>query len=144
MIASLMESALQPRPAPGAEPPAAPQPPSLSPQRLRTVLAFIDEHYAERLSVRQLADVVHLSAFHFARLFREAVGVPPHAYLTRVRMERAKELLANTDLALAEVAARVGYQTQAHFTGVLHRYVGTTPRAYRLRAQAQRQENEQP
>jgi AraC family transcriptional regulator len=53
-------------------------------------------------------------------------------------MERAKELLRNTELSLVEIAANVGYQTQAHFTGVFHKRVGTTPRAYRLQTLAQR------
>jgi AraC family transcriptional regulator len=75
---------------------------------------------------------VGLSQFHFARMFRRSVGRPPHGYLTDLRMERAKQLLRETDLPLAQVAARVGYQTQAHFTGVFHREVGTTPRTYRL------------
>lgn len=110
----------------------------LAPHRLRTVLDHIDQHYGERLAVRRLADLVRLSPFHFARQFRAAVGCSPHEYLTRVRMDKARALLAGTRLPLAQVAARVGYQTQAHFTGVFHRYVGTTPRAFRLRAQAPR------
>jgi len=73
-----------------------------------------------------------MSPFHFARMFKLATGLAPHAYITRQRMGRARDLLATTDLPLLEVAARVGYQTQAHFTGVFHRYVGTTPRVYRL------------
>jgi AraC family transcriptional regulator len=81
---------------------------------------------------RELASQVHMSPFHFARRFKQAVGTPPHAYITHVRIERAKRLLATTNLPLIEVATRVGYRTQAHFTGVFHRYVGTTPRAYRV------------
>ena len=121
-------------------PAAAPRAPSprrcarLSPQRLATVTAYVDDHVAERISVRDLADAVHISPFHFARMFKETVGTPPHAYITRVRIERAKRLLAETQIPLVEVAARVGFQTQAHFTGVFHRFVGTTPRVYRRNA----------
>ena len=104
----------------------------LAPHRLQRVLACIEARLAERVQVRELADEIHMSPFHFARMFKLATGLAPHAYITRQRMGRARDLLATTDLPLLEVAARVGYQTQAHFTGVFHRYVGTTPRVYRL------------
>ncbi len=104
----------------------------LAPHKLQKVLAYIDERVAEAVGVRDLAMQVHMSPFHFARRFKQAVGTPPHAYITHVRIERAKRLLAGTNLPLIEVATRVGYRTQAHFTGVFHRYVGTTPRAFRV------------
>jgi AraC-like DNA-binding protein len=71
-------------------------------------------------------------------MFKQAVGHPPHSYITLLRMEHAKNLLSNSDLTLVEIAAGVGYQTQAHFTGVFHKHVGTTPRAFRLRTLAER------
>ena len=104
----------------------------LAPHKLQKVLAYVEEKLAEPVGVRELASQVHMSPFHFARRFKQAVGTPPHAYITHVRIERAKSLLAGTNAPLIEVATRVGYRTQAHFTGVFHRYVGTTPRAYRL------------
>jgi AraC-like DNA-binding protein len=82
--------------------------------------------------VRELAERVGLSQFHFARMFRRSVGRPPHGYLTDLRMERAKRLLRESDLPLARIASLVGYQTQAHFTGVFHREVGMTPGSYRM------------
>jgi len=100
--------------------------------KLEKVLAYIEEKLAEPVGVRELASQVHMSPFHFARRFKQAVGTPPHAYITQVRIERAKRLLDGTNLPLLEVATRVGYRTQAHFTGVFHRYVGTTPREYRV------------
>ena len=130
-IARQIFEKLAPRPQlPGAVP-------ALSPQRLRRVLAHIEAHLGERITVLQLAAVAHTSAFHFARMFKRSVGTPPHGYMTRRRIERAKQLLACSELALVEVAARVGFQTQAHFTVVFHRHVGLTPRAFRLRSQAQ-------
>jgi len=104
----------------------------LAPHKLQKVLAYVEEKLAEPVGVRELASQVHMSPFHFARRFKQAVGTPPHAYITHARIERAKSLLAGTNVPLIEVATRVGYRTQAHFTGVFHRYVGTTPRAYRL------------
>ena len=112
--------------------PAAKTGGGLAAHRLQRVLACVETRLAERIQVRELADEIHMSPFHFARMFKLATGHAPHAYITRQRMDRARDLLAHTQLPLLEVAARVGYQTQAHFTGIFHRYVGTTPRVYRL------------
>ena len=108
----------------------------LAPHKLQRVLACIEERLAEPIQVKELASLVHMSPFHFARMFKLATGHPPHAYITAQRMERAKKLLADSDLSLVEVAARVGYQTQAHFTGVFHHHVGTTPRVFRVGSRA--------
>ena len=105
---------------------------ALAPHRVNAVVAYIEEHAAETVGVKKLATVVNMSPFHFARMFKGALGVPPHAYITNVRMERAKRLLATSNMSLREIATTVGYQTQAHFTGVFHKQVGTTPRTYRL------------
>jgi AraC family transcriptional regulator len=104
----------------------------LAPERLERVLALIEGRLAEAIQVRDLAASVRMSPYHFARLFKQSMGQAPHLYITWQRMDRAKELLAQSDLPLAQVATRVGYHTQAHFTGVFHARVGTTPRAYRL------------
>jgi AraC family transcriptional regulator len=77
-----------------------------------------------------------MSTFHFARMFKQATGQPPHVYITLQRMEYAKELLRNSSLPLVDIAASVGFQTQGHFTGVFHRYAGVTPRIFRLNSRA--------
>ena len=100
--------------------------------KLNRVLAFIEEHIAETVPVHQLAATVHMSPCHFARMFKQAVGQPPHVYILGQRMERAKDLLRNTDLPLVEVAARAAFQTQAHFAGVFRKHTGVTPRLFRL------------
>jgi AraC family transcriptional regulator len=110
--------------------------PMLAPERLERVLALIEEKLAEAIQVRDLAVCACMSPYHFARLFKQATGQAPHLYITWQRMDRAKVLLAQSDLPLAQVARRVGYHTQAHFTGVFHARVGTTPRAYRVRCRA--------
>jgi len=111
----------------------------LAPHKLQRALAYIEEKLAEAIRVRELADAVHMSPYHFARMFKLATGQPPHVYITSQRMDQAKNLLGNSDLSLVEIAASVGYQTQAHFTGVFHKHVGTTPRAFRLSCRAERQ-----
>lgn len=106
----------------------------LAPHKLRCVRDHVCEHLGETVRVEQLAEAVHLSPFHFARMFKQSTGQSPHQYVLMQRIERAKELLAETDTALVDVAADVGFRTQGHFTGVFHRYAGFTPRAFRLHA----------
>ncbi|MCW7540846.1 helix-turn-helix transcriptional regulator [Aquabacterium sp. A7-Y] len=106
--------------------------------KLNRVQAFVTEHLGEAIRVEQLAAEAHLSPYHFARMFKQATGQPPHLYVLMKRIERAKELLAESELPLIDVAARVGFRTQGHFTGVFHRYTGATPRIYRLNARAPR------
>lgn len=83
------------------------------------------------VSLEELARVAGLSRFHFARAFKRTVGLPPHEYFTRRRIERAQELLGLTDLPLAEIALRVGFSSQSHFTSVFARIAGASPAAYR-------------
>lgn len=130
-LAPVPPRAAEPDPAP---PDGAPARAGLTRERLEKVLTLIEARLAETIQVRDLAACVRMSPFHFARLFKQSVGQAPHLYITSQRMDRAKELLAQSDLPLAEVATRVGYHTQAHFTGVFHARVGTTPRAYRMRS----------
>ena len=104
----------------------------LSPERLEIVERMVAERLGQTIHVDDLAAAAGLSPFHFSRMFHAATGKAPHAYVTDKRMESACHLLATTDLPLAQVATRVGYRTQAHFTGVFHRHVGMTPRTYRV------------
>lgn len=107
----------------------------LSGQRLRRVLSFIADNYESDLSLAELALVAGMSAFHFAREFKRATGLPPHQYLIRFRVERAKALLAESRLPLVEVSSRAGFSHQSHFTRLFRRLTGTTPQSYRLLSQ---------
>ena len=102
-------------------------------KKLHRVLACIEQRLPQSIRVEELAKEAQMSPFHFARTFKKAVGHPPHAYITHLRMERAKAFLAEGKLSLREIARAVGFQTQAHFSGVFHKRVGMTPRTYRLR-----------
>src|SRR5262249_38871465 len=113
------------------ETPVPPRVGGLPPHKLNKVLDYIDASLSRSIGVRDLAAPVHMSPFHFARMFRHTTGRPPHAYITAKRIDQAKHLLATSTLRIVEVAVSVGYQTQAHFTGVFHKFVGVTPRVYR-------------
>jgi AraC family transcriptional regulator len=112
----------------------------MEPHKLQRVLAFIESHLPERIVSSDIAATIHMSRFHFSRTFKAATGLAPHAFVTMRRMELSKELLAETDLSIIEVALRAGYQTQAHFTGMFHKRVGTTPSAYRRLTKVSRSE----
>lgn len=104
----------------------------LAAHKMRCVRNFIAEHLGETIYVEQLAAAVHLSPFHFARMFKQSTGQSPHLHILLQRIERAKELLDDTDSPIIEVAADVGFRTQGHFTDVFHRYTGVTPKVFRL------------
>ena len=106
--------------------------PGLPRRKLDEVLSFIEKHLGDSIQIGDLARTVSLSPYHFARMFKQAVGQSPHLYLTARRIRRAEEMLRSSELPLVEIAACVGFQTQAHFTGVFRRHAGVTPRAYRL------------
>jgi AraC family transcriptional regulator len=109
-----------------------PAPVGLPQHKLKRVQAFIEAHLAEVLHVDRLAAEVRLSPFHFARMFKLATGQAPHLYVLMQRVDR------DSESPLIEVAARTGFCTQGHFTGVFRRYTGTTPRACRLACRAER------
>ena len=100
-------------------------------RRLRRAIEFMHDNYSRGLSLEEVASAAYLSEYHFARLFKEIIGVTPHVYLANLRLERARKLLAETELAISEVASRVGYQSQSHFTKVFKSTTGVAPRAYR-------------
>ncbi|MEW6148553.1 MAG: helix-turn-helix transcriptional regulator, partial [Pseudomonadota bacterium] len=83
------------------------------------------------ITLEHLAAVAGLSRMHFAAQFRAAVGMRPHEYLLKCRIERAQELLKQGDVSLVDTALTVGFQTQAHFTTVFKRFVGDTPYQWR-------------
>jgi AraC-type DNA-binding domain-containing proteins len=104
---------------------------SLQKWRLKRVLQYIDDHLAAKIALQDLATVAGLSRMHFAAQFRAAVGLRPHQYLLKRRIERAEELLKQAEIALVDVALTVGFQTQAHFTTVFKRFAGDTPHQWR-------------
>ncbi len=104
---------------------------SLQKWRLNRVLQYVDENLDAKVTLQHLAAVAGLSRMHFAAQFRAAVGLRPHEYLLKRRIERAQELLRQADISLVDIALTVGFQTQAHFTTVFKRFAGDTPYQWR-------------
>jgi AraC family transcriptional regulator len=98
---------------------------------LRRAIEFMHDNCGRELSLSEIARAAYLSAFHFARLFKKITGLTPHAYLAGLRIEKARRLLAETDLQITEVGARVGYAGQSHFTKIFREATGLTPKAFR-------------
>ena len=96
---------------------------------VQQVRAYLEDHYAENVSLEQLASFVNVSPFHLLRVFRDVVGLPPHNYLTQVRIRRARQLL-QASLRPAEVALAVGFTDQSHLTKHFKSLVGVTPALY--------------
>jgi AraC family transcriptional regulator len=103
----------------------------LSPCKLRRTITHIKDHLEQDLSLVTLAAMGKTSPAHFARLFKQATGLSPHQYVLRRRMERAKQLLTETDLSLIEIALQVGCADQSHFTALFRTHFALTPKAYR-------------
>jgi len=92
---------------------------------------FIIEHQTEELSLEQVAAAVHTSKFYFCKMFKKATGINFTDYLSRLRTERAKNLLLNPNLRVSEIAYEVGFQSLTHFNRVFKRIAGRSPTNYR-------------
>ena len=103
----------------------------LAPRALQRVREYVEEHLSENIELETLADIAGLSKWHFARAFKESVGTPPHFYLVQRRLERAQQLLAETDLPLAQIALKIGFSDQSHFSRRFRTVLGLTPRSFR-------------
>lgn len=112
---------------PGKRPTAA-----LTRRELDRIAALVKGDLQQRWSVRQLAEAVGLSCFHFCRSFKAASGESPHAYVTRLRMEEALRLLRSTSSPIFDIALDTGYSTAAHFAQTFRRFWGVTPKEARL------------
>ena len=106
----------------------------LSPRKLKRVLEYIDANLREDMALADLAGLVAMSRDHFAHLFRETTGLPPHRFVLERRIDRAKALLRDTDLQITEIAEQVGCASHSHLSVLFHRETGLTPRDYRRQA----------
>jgi AraC-like DNA-binding protein len=97
---------------------------------VKTSLEYLDSRFTENVTLSELSRAAGLSEFHLLRLFRAAVGLPPHAYLIQKRIDHARQLLSE-GLPIAQVSLDAGFADQSHFTRAFTRIVGVTPGRYR-------------
>jgi AraC-like DNA-binding protein len=110
---------------------AVPERASRERRAVRLAQEYLEAHYAENVSLSQLVDLTGLSGFHLTRSFCRATGLPPHAWLTQMRVLRAKNLLSQ-GRPIAQVALDIGFSHQSHLNRHFKRLVGTTPGQYQL------------
>jgi AraC family transcriptional regulator len=103
----------------------------LSQGNLQQVLDYINSYLDQNLSLNELADLVHISPYYFARLFKQSTGMAPHQYVTKCRIKKATQLLAQQNLSVLEITQQIGFQSQSHFTTLFRRSLGVTPTEYR-------------
>lgn len=101
--------------------------------RLERAIERMHKDLDKKLSIETLAKECNYSIGYFSHLFRSVTGVAPHAYMCRLRMERAKDLLENTDLSVLEIGLSVGCEDQNYFSRLFKEQTGVAPTAYRLR-----------
>ncbi|GAB3741299.1 AraC family transcriptional regulator [Amycolatopsis oliviviridis] len=99
--------------------------------RVRAAVAMMRDRLADPLSLAEIAGEVHLSVYHFIRVFKEKTGETPHRFLGRIRIEEARRLLRDTDLPIARIAGRCGFATPGALSAAFLRHTGTRPSEYR-------------
>jgi AraC family transcriptional regulator len=100
--------------------------------KLQQAISYINEHLAENLSLKDIANVVGMSPFYFTNLFKQSTGMTAYQYVVYHRIERAKQLLRTQTLSIAEVSEQVGFTSQSHFANVFRKHTNQTPKMYRI------------
>lgn len=95
------------------------------------MIDYIESSLEQNLSLYDLASLIGLSVFHFARAFKSTYGVAPYQYILQRRIMRAKWLLRTTDDTVTAIALQVGFSSQSRFTQIFAQLAGSTPTAYR-------------
>ena len=95
------------------------------------VVEYIKDNYNKNHSVQHYADICSLDKYYFIKLFGEYTGESPHLFRTKIRIEKAKELLSNTKLSNAKIAEAVGYSSSYYFSRIFKTHTGISPTEYR-------------
>jgi len=103
----------------------------IAPRLLRQVIDYIESNLDTPLRMASLAGICGLSEYRFAHNFKSATGVPPYQFVIRTRLQRATQMLQQTNLSILEIACAVGCQSVSRFNSLFKREVGTTPSVYR-------------
>lgn len=103
----------------------------LSPQKLQQTIDYIHARLEQNITLSELADIVQMSQYRFARAFKQSTGIPPHQYLLWQRVERAKKLLIEKQLPIVDISYQLGFASQSHFAATFRRFTKVTPKVYR-------------
>jgi AraC family transcriptional regulator len=105
--------------------------PTLSPWRIRRIVAYVEQNLAAELDVPKMACLVGLSTHHFSRLFKNSMGIPPCQYVLRKRVNRATQLMVDSGKPLTDIALACGFANQSHFSRVFKRILRLSPGVWR-------------
>ncbi len=100
-------------------------------RQLSQVLDYIHDHLDQDIRLADLATLLDMSQFHFSHLFKQAIGTPPYQYLLQQRIERAKQLLKESDRSIMDIAFLCGFNSHSHLSKQFRQLTGVTPKAYR-------------
>lgn len=98
---------------------------------IKKITEYIAGHFADNISLNELAEIFHLNPSYLSALFKQVTGLSFKDYLNQIRTEEAKRLLADTDYSIMEIAVACGFNDQSYFTKVFKKYTGLTPKQYR-------------
>lgn len=99
---------------------------------VKTIMAYMNEHYAEKISLDQIAQNIYLSPVYISRVFKEETGDSPINHLIQIRLEKAKNLLIeNPSLSIKTIAQQVGYDDAYHFSKLFKKHFGVAPTFYK-------------
>ena len=98
--------------------------------KLHQIVDYINAYLDRDLSLKELSSLVQMSPHYFSKLFKQTTGTTPHQYVIRCRVDRAKDLLKQSKLSIAEISKEVGFVDQSHLHRHFKRLVGITPKSY--------------
>ena len=102
-------------------------------RKIHEVQAFLAQNLAYDVDLNTIAAQASLSPYYFTRQFTAMIGMPPYRYLITLRIQRAAQLLRESDLTVTQILHRVGFHSPSHFTTTFRRHMGMSPTAYRRR-----------
>ena len=100
---------------------------------VQQIIDYLERHYRKKVTLSDISEQLNISTSHISHAFRQFIGVPPMQYITLRRVGEAQSLLAETDLPIAAVVERLGFDSNSHLNQVFRRYVGMPPTEYRQR-----------
>jgi AraC family transcriptional regulator len=103
----------------------------LPPRQLQQILEYIHAHLERDIKLADLAGSIGMSQFHFSHLFKQSIGTSPYQYLLQQRIERAKQLLKQTDRSIVDIALECGFNSHSHLSKQFRQLIGMTPKSYR-------------
>ena len=99
--------------------------------RFDTILAYIQNHFLEKITVEDLSQMAGLHPNHFIKVFRGQIGTSPGQYINKLRIDKARELLVEETYTIGEIASMTGFHDESYFSKTFKKYIGRTPREYR-------------